>query len=127
MESVLQSNEVCFTFVFFSSPSVSQSRLTYRINSQTVDHVEHYKRSWYCPDTQSLLGKPLQVYSFKWIENAWPSPMNFLKRGLCSSQKGSLSLTSKVKAYLLFPDCLESIQRRATKYILSDYSSDYKI
>ena len=33
----------CVSLSFCSSPSVSQSRPTYRINSQTVDHVEHYK------------------------------------------------------------------------------------
>ena len=33
----------CVSLSFCSSPSVSQSRPTYCINSQTVDHVEHYK------------------------------------------------------------------------------------
>ena len=54
---------------------------------------------------------------------------------MCSHQKGSLHLSGAIAVTVLFTNmashymkdikAIENVQRRATKYILNDYSSDY--
>ena len=126
----------CVSLSFCSSPSVSQSRLTYRINSQTVDHVEHYK------DLGIVLTHNLSWEShYEYILSNGYKMLGLLRRTFsnvgCVQAKKVLYL-SLVRSKLTYCSqiwrpqflkdiqSLESIQRRATKYILSDYSSDYK-
>ena len=126
----------CVSLSFCSSPSEYQSRPTYRINSQTVDHVEYYK------DLGIVLTQNLSWEShYEYILSNGYKMLGLLRRTFsnvgCVQAKKVLYL-SLVRSKLIycsqiwrpqfFKDIqsLESIQRRATKYILSDYSSDYK-
>ena len=139
----LSFNELkCFLLAFQSNhpsrslPDPSLSAPSYHINGQVVNHCQHHK------DLGIIMSSDLSWanHHASIVTQAYKK-LGLLRRSFCSSNnistkkllylslvRSQLVYCSQVWRPILTKDIklIENVQRRATKFILNDYNTDYK-